>query len=78
MRSDASISTVSSRKQLTAHGIPWTTFRSNSEIVLPNVKMGMLFARRSRRRESLRVSVCVWDRESDFAITGMMFVNVDK
>lgn len=42
------------------------------------MKIGIWFALRSRRRESLRVSVWVWERESDFAMIGMMFVRVAR
>jgi len=38
----------------------------------------MEFARRSRRRDSLRVSVWVWDNVSDFAMMGSRFVKVDN
>lgn len=78
MSKEASISAHSSRRQDTAQGKPLTTLRSSSERDLPNVKMGMEFARRSRSRESLRVRVWVWERESDFAMTGMIFVRVER
>jgi len=42
------------------------------------VNIGMEFARRSRRRDSLRVSVWVWDNVSDFAMMGSRFVKVDN
>ena len=74
----ASISPASSRRQLIAQGIPLTTFLSSSEMDFPNVKIGMLFAFKSRRRDSLSWRVWVWLRESDFAIMGMMLVSVDK
>lgn len=52
--------------------------RSEGEFVWPKVKIGMEFVRRVRRRESLRVRSWVWERESDFAMTGRMFVKVER
>ena len=57
MSNEASISAHSSARQETDHGRPLTTVRSSSEKDLPNVKIGIEFARRSRSRESLRVRV---------------------